>query len=41
LYSHDKFEDEIFTEFTQDWDEVVQRMAIENMTMFNSMSMDE
>jgi hypothetical protein len=41
LYAHDKFEDEIFTESTQDWDEVVQRMANPNMTRFKAMSMDE
>jgi hypothetical protein len=40
-YAHDKFEDEIFTECTQDWDEVVQRMANPNMTRFKAMSMDE
>jgi hypothetical protein len=26
-YAHDKFEDEVFTENAQDWDEVVQRMV--------------
>jgi hypothetical protein len=40
-YAHDKFEDEIFTESAQDWDEVVQRMANPNMTRFKAMSMDE
>jgi hypothetical protein len=40
-YAHDKFEDEIFTECAQDWDEVVQRMANPNMTRFKAMSMDE
>jgi hypothetical protein len=40
-YAHDKFEDEIFTENAQDWDEVVQRMANPNMTRFKAMSMDE
>jgi hypothetical protein len=39
-YTHDKFEDEIFTECAQDWDEVLQRMANPNMTRFKSMSMD-
>jgi hypothetical protein len=38
---HDKFEDEIFTECAQDWEEVVQRMANLNMTRFKAMSMDE
>jgi hypothetical protein len=40
-YAHDKFEDEIFTECTQDWDKVVQRMVNPNMTRFKAMSMDE
>jgi hypothetical protein len=40
-YAHDKFEDEIFTECAQDWEEVVQRMANPNMTRFKAMSMDE
>jgi hypothetical protein len=31
-YVRDKFEDEIFTECTQDWEEVVQRMANPSMT---------
>jgi hypothetical protein len=40
-YTHDKFEDEIFTECYQYWEEVVQRMANPNMTRFKAMSMDE
>jgi hypothetical protein len=40
-YIHDNFEDEIFTECTQDWDKVVQRMANPNITKFKAMSMDE
>jgi hypothetical protein len=40
-YAHDKFEDEVFTENAQDWDEVVQRMANPKMTRFKAMSMDE
>jgi hypothetical protein len=40
-YAHDKFEDNVFMENTQDWDEVVQRMANPNMTRFKAMSMDE
>jgi hypothetical protein len=41
LYAHDKFEDEVFTENVEDWDEVVQRMADPKMTRFKAMSMDE
>jgi hypothetical protein len=40
-YAHDKFEDEVFTENAQDWDEVVQRMVDPKMTRFKAMSMDE
>jgi hypothetical protein len=40
-YAHDKFEDEIFTENAQDWDEVVERMVAPNMTRFRAMSLDE
>jgi hypothetical protein len=40
-YAHNKFEDDVFTENAQDWDEVVQRMGNTNMTRFNAMSMDE
>jgi hypothetical protein len=40
-YTHDKFEDEIFIECTQDWEEVVQRMSNLNMTRFKAMIMDE
>jgi hypothetical protein len=39
-YAHDKFEDDIFTECAQDWEEVLQRKANLNMTRFNAMSMD-
>jgi hypothetical protein len=41
LYSHYKFEDEVFTENSQDWDEVVQRMVDPKMNKFKAMSMDE
>jgi hypothetical protein len=41
MHAHDKFEDEVFTKNSQDWDEVVQRMANPNMTRFKAMSMDE
>jgi hypothetical protein len=41
LYAHDKFEDEVFTESTRDWDEVVQTMVNPNMTWFKAMSVDE
>jgi hypothetical protein len=40
-YAHDKFEDEVFIENAQDWDEVVQRMVDPKMTRFRAMSMDE
>jgi hypothetical protein len=40
-YAHDKFEDEIFMENAQDWDEVVARMVDPKMTKFRSMSLDE
>jgi hypothetical protein len=40
-YAHDKFEDEVFTENAQDWDEVVARMANPKMTRFKAMSLDE
>jgi hypothetical protein len=40
-YAHDKFEDEVFTENAQDWDEVVARMADPKMTRFRAMSLDE
>jgi hypothetical protein len=41
MYAHDKFEDEVFTENAQDWDEVMQRMANLSMNKFKAMSMDE
>jgi hypothetical protein len=40
-YAHDNFEDEIFTEGAQDWEEVLQRRANLNMTKFKVMSLDE
>jgi hypothetical protein len=40
-YAHDSFEDEIFTEGTQDWEEVLHRRANPNMTKFKAMTMDE
>jgi hypothetical protein len=40
-YAHDKFEDEIFIENAQYWDEVVARMVNPKMTRFKSMRMDE
>jgi hypothetical protein len=40
-YTHDKFEDEIFTKNSQDLDEVVARMANPKMTRFRAMSLDE
>ena len=40
-YAHDIFEDEIFTEGTQDWEQVLHRKANPNMTKFKAMIMDE
>ena len=40
-YSHGSFQDEIFTEGTQDWEEVLHRRDNPNMTKFKEMSMDE
>jgi hypothetical protein len=40
-YTHDKFEDEVFTENSQDWDEFIARMADPKVTRFKSMSLDE
>jgi hypothetical protein len=41
LYTHDNFEDEVFTENAQDWDEVIARMVDTKMTKFKEMSLDE
>jgi hypothetical protein len=40
-YAHDNFEEKIFTEVTQNWEEVLQRRANLNMTKFKAMSLDE
>jgi hypothetical protein len=40
-YADDKFEDEVFTENAQDWDEVMKIMVDSKMTRFKAMSMDE
>jgi hypothetical protein len=40
-YAHDRFEDEIFTENAQDWDEVVARMVDPRITKFKAMSWEE
>jgi hypothetical protein len=40
-YAHDIFEDEIFIEGAQDWEEVLYRRANPNMTKFKAMTMDE
>jgi hypothetical protein len=40
-YAHEKFEDEIFTRNSQDWDEVVARMVDPKMTRFITMILDE
>jgi len=41
LYAHDKFEDKIFTEGAQDYEEVIERKDNPNMTRFKSMKIDE
>lgn len=41
LYSYDNFEDEIFIEGTQDWEELLHRRDSPNMTRFKVMTMDE
>jgi len=38
---HDKFEDDIFTECGQDWEDVLHRKANLNMTRFKAMIMNE
>jgi hypothetical protein len=38
---HDKFEENIFTECAQDWEELLQRKSNPNMNRFKAMSMDE
>jgi len=40
-YACDNFEDEVYIENAQDWDEVLQRRANLDLTQFRSMSMDE
>jgi len=40
-YSHDRFEDEIFTENAQDWNEVAIRLANPRTTRFKAMSWEE
>jgi hypothetical protein len=40
-YAHDTFEDEIFTENSQDWEEFLLRKSNPKMTRFKEMSMDE
>jgi hypothetical protein len=40
-YAHDRFEDEIFTENSQSWDEVVARMVDPKAIIFKAMSWDE
>jgi hypothetical protein len=40
-YAHDIFEDEIFIEGAQDWEELLHRMANPSMTKFKEMTMDE
>jgi hypothetical protein len=37
-YAHDRFEDEIFTENAQDWNEVVARIVDPRTTRFKAMS---
>jgi hypothetical protein len=40
-YAHEKFEDEVFTENSQDWNEVIASMVDPKITRFRSMSLDE
>jgi hypothetical protein len=40
-YDHDSFEDDIFTKGTQDWEEVLHRIANPSITKFKVMTMDE
>jgi hypothetical protein len=40
-YAHDWFEDEIFTENAQDWDEVVARVDDPRVMKFKAMSWEE
>jgi hypothetical protein len=40
-YAHDQFEDEIFTENAQDWNEVAARMVDPRTTRFKAMSWEE
>jgi hypothetical protein len=40
-YAHDRFEDEIFTENAQDWNEVASRRVILEGTRFKAMSWEE
>jgi hypothetical protein len=40
-YSHDKFEDEVFTKNAQYWDEVVASMVDPQMNRFKAMILDE
>jgi hypothetical protein len=41
LYSHDRFEDELFIEGAKDWEEVLHRRDNPNMTKFKAITMDE
>jgi hypothetical protein len=40
-YAHENFEDDIFIECSEDWEEILQRKSKPNMTRFKAMSMDE
>ena len=40
-YSHDSFEDDIFTEGAQYWEEVLHRRDNPSMKFFKAMTMDE
>jgi hypothetical protein len=40
-YSHDSYEDELFTENAQDWEEVLQRKSNPELTKFKAMSVQE
>jgi hypothetical protein len=40
-YAHNKFEDEVLTENSQDWDKVIATMVDPKMTRFRAMILDE
>jgi len=40
-YTHEKWEEELFTKNSQDWKEVEKRRANPNVTIFSSISIEE